>query len=78
MDRENYDDLVAMCPDGCEHRLGMFLAYAPHLDMDEVPDPYYGGEVGFERVCAIIEEAAAGLLAELRTRLGEAVRSERP
>jgi protein-tyrosine phosphatase len=32
----------------------------------EVPDPYYGGEQGFERVLDMVEEASQGLLAHLR------------
>jgi len=35
-----------------------------------VPDPYYGGEHGFERVLDMIEEASHGLLAHLRQRHG--------
>ncbi|KAF8060065.1 Zeaxanthin epoxidase [Scenedesmus sp. PABB004] len=30
---------------------------------DEVPDPYYGGAAGFERVLDLLDDAAAGLLA---------------
>jgi protein-tyrosine phosphatase len=33
---------------------------------DEVPDPYYGGLDGFDRVFDICEAACAGLLAHLR------------
>jgi protein-tyrosine phosphatase len=31
----------------------------------EVPDPYYGGEEGFEEVLDILEDACAGLLRQL-------------
>lgn len=33
----------------------------------DVPDPYYGGEDGFDHVLDLVEAACAGLLAELRT-----------
>jgi protein-tyrosine phosphatase len=33
----------------------------------DVPDPYYGGEDGFDHVIDLVEAACAGLLAELRT-----------
>jgi low molecular weight protein-tyrosine phosphatase len=36
----------------------------------DVPDPYYGGEDGFERVLDLVEAACRGLLAEVRARLG--------
>ncbi len=68
MDRENYDDLMSLSPSGTADRVRMFLGFAPHLDHDEVPDPYYGGPDGFDRVLDMIEEAAAGLLEEIRTR----------
>lgn len=32
----------------------------------EVPDPYYGGPEGFERVLDLLEDACAGLLEDLR------------
>lgn len=35
----------------------------------EVPDPYDGGETGFERVLDLIEDACAGVLLALRPRL---------
>jgi protein-tyrosine phosphatase len=38
------------------------LDYAPHLTVREVPDPYYGGSYGFERVLDLVEEASEGLL----------------
>jgi len=46
--------------------LGLFMDYAqPSLGQD-VPDPYYGGADGFERVLDMIEQAAAGLLHRLQ------------
>jgi protein-tyrosine phosphatase len=66
MDRENYAILSALCPPGSENRLRMFMEFAPHLAIEEVPDPYYGGTSGFERVFDMVEEAARGLLAEIR------------
>jgi protein-tyrosine phosphatase len=33
----------------------------------DVPDPYYGGEDGFDHVLDLVEAACAGLLAELRS-----------
>jgi protein-tyrosine phosphatase len=48
----------------------LFLEYAPDLGANEVPDPYYGGATGFERVLDLIEEASQGLLAEIRQQHG--------
>jgi protein-tyrosine phosphatase len=68
MDRDNYLCLQDICPVGEEHKLQLFLSYAPHLELDEVPDPYYGGPTGFERVLDMIEAAAEGLLEDIRLR----------
>jgi protein-tyrosine phosphatase len=62
MDRENYNDLLAICPPGQEARLHLFLDFAPQRSEQEVPDPYYGGVAGFDRVFDLVEEAARGLL----------------
>ena len=66
MDSDNYEILAASCPSGFESRLRLFLEFAPDLDAREVPDPYYGGTSGFERVLDMIEMASAGLLADIR------------
>ncbi len=68
MDRDNYQILQGVCPLGEEHRLKLFLEYAPDIPEDEVPDPYYGGPNGFERVMDMIAIASEGLLAEIRTK----------
>jgi len=66
MDRSNYEDLSAQCDPAQLVKLRMFLEFAPDLGVHEVPDPYYGGVTGFERVLDLIEEAAQGLLTEIR------------
>lgn len=68
MDRDNLSILADICPVGSEHKLQLFLSYASDLETDEVPDPYYGGPMGFERVLDMIEEAANGLLQDIQSR----------
>lgn len=65
MDRDNLACLQERCPDEHRHKLSLLLTYAPHLGIEEVPDPYYGGPHGFERVLDMIEAAAQGLLASI-------------
>lgn len=65
MDRENHANLHAIAgPHG--HKVRLFMEYSGKFDESEVPDPYYGGPNGFERVLDMIEDAAEGLLEELR------------
>ena len=70
MDRENYEDLHEICPSGLESRIRLFMEFAPNRPEKEVPDPYFGGAGGFDRVLDMIEDAAQGLLEDIqRTRL---------
>ena len=66
MDESNYHDLAAIAPQHHLDKLKMFLDYAPELQIKEVPDPYYGGQNGFERVLDMVEIASKGLLDELK------------
>ena len=66
MDSSNFEDLASNCPPEHEAKLRLFMEFAADLETNEVPDPYYGGTTGFERVLDLIEEASAGLLAEIR------------
>jgi protein-tyrosine phosphatase len=70
MDRENYQDLLDICPPGHESRIRLFMEFAANRPEEEVPDPYFGGVSGFDRVLDMIEDAARGLLEDIRrTRL---------
>jgi len=62
MDRVNLETLARVCPQAQAHKLRLFLEYAPMRPEREVPDPYLGGEGGFERVLDMVEDAARGLL----------------
>jgi len=67
MDDENYAALINACPASHKHKVQYFLDYAPQLTAREVPDPYYGGEYGFERVLDMIEAASTGFLVSLQS-----------
>ena len=68
MDQDNYHGLCAICPPGQERKIGLFMDYAPHMGYREVPDPYYGGAQGFEKVFDMVEAASNGLLEDIRRR----------
>ncbi|MFN4148382.1 MAG: low molecular weight protein-tyrosine-phosphatase [Rhodocyclaceae bacterium] len=65
MDRDNLALLRELCPVEHHGKLGLFLEFAPHLEFDEVPDPYYGGPEGFDIVLDLVEAASEGLLSRL-------------
>jgi protein-tyrosine phosphatase len=65
MDRQNLAELRRRAPAQYRERVRLFLEFAPELEAHDVPDPYYGGEAGFEEVLDLTEQAARGLLAHL-------------
>jgi len=66
MDADNYAVLMEASPEEYKDKISYFLDYAPHLKTREVPDPYYGGKYGFERVLDLIEVASEGFLSNLQ------------
>ena len=66
MDRANLAILRRITPPDSDIQAKLFLEYARHHTEREVPDPYYGGAGGFERVLDMVEDAAQGLLEEIR------------
>ncbi|MEM9470382.1 MAG: low molecular weight protein-tyrosine-phosphatase [Pseudomonadota bacterium] len=68
MDRSNYARLREMQPDGSTGRVHLFLEFAGELPVREVPDPYYGGEDGFDHALDLIEQAARGLVTHIAAR----------
>ncbi len=68
MDHANLAMLYRLCPQTHHERLGFFLEYASRHEEREVPDPYFGGADGFERVLDMVEDAAEGLLVHIRKR----------
>lgn len=64
-DKSNLSDLKAICPKQYQHKLKLFLSYGDN-EVDEIPDPYYGGDHGFERVLDLIENACIAFLQQLK------------
>ncbi len=61
MDEENLMMLQEICPEGHEGKLCLLLDFSTDSVLREVPDPYYGGKRGFERVLDLVEDASNGL-----------------
>jgi len=75
-DLDDYDYIITMDDSNMTNVRGLgtargvvrpLLQYAPHLNITEVPDPYYTG--GFEGVYRMIDAACDGLLAAMREEL---------
>ena len=65
MDNLNLVNLMRLCPDDHKYKIKLMLDYLPGHSLNEVPDPYYGGERGFEEVLDILEEAIEALYEDL-------------
>tara|TARA_B100000900_G_scaffold160194_1_gene136036 strand:+ start:91 stop:570 length:480 start_codon:yes stop_codon:yes gene_type:complete len=63
MDRANHEAMTDLGAE--EGKLHLLLEWHPSPDIDEVPDPYYGGEDGFVRMYELIEVACGKLLEEM-------------
>jgi protein-tyrosine phosphatase len=66
MDRDNHANLLRMAPSAeAGARVRLLRSFEPDASDTCVPDPYYGGPEGFERVFQICDAACRGLLAHL-------------
>ena len=69
MDRSNFEDVISLSEkdNNINHiaEIKPILAYSKNINLLDVPDPYYGGEKGFDDVLDILDDAISCLLAEL-------------
>ena len=66
MDRSNLADMLALKPDETRTRVKLMLEYSDKFEQQEVPDPYFGND-GFDLVFEMIDDAARGLLNDIRS-----------
>lgn len=71
MDRQNKEDIIAAferwkhretLPADAAKKVQLMCSYCKRHNETEVPDPYYGGQQGFEKVLDILEDACESLL----------------
>lgn len=65
MDSDNQRNLLNLAPEGHEQKIRLMLEFTSLYSENDVPDPYYGGPRGFDRVYDLIESASEGLLDEI-------------
>jgi protein-tyrosine phosphatase len=59
MDQDNYDDVIDM--GGDHNKTKLLLSYVGNEEVTEVPDPYFGGDDGFDDVVKLINDAVIKL-----------------
>jgi protein-tyrosine phosphatase len=71
IDQSVWESLRSGCPSGSESKLHLLRSFDPDSPPGAgVPDPYYGGDQGFEHVLDLCEAACRGLLGDVQRRLG--------
>lgn len=67
MDRDNYRQIAALDPKGGKNsgKVRLMCDFCTSHSLKEVPDPYYGGEEGFNFVIELLEDACNGLIDHL-------------
>ncbi|WP_024612192.1 low molecular weight protein-tyrosine-phosphatase [Pseudoalteromonas sp. TB64] len=63
-DKQNLTDLKERCPVHLQYKLALFLEFGEQ-SVSAIPDPYYGGDDGFENVLNLIEAASDKILSKI-------------
>jgi protein-tyrosine phosphatase len=71
MDEDNLEALREVASDEHHQKIRLFLEFAGVESRQNVPDPYYGGPIGFERVLDMVEEATDTLVSRLEALMSE-------
>lgn len=63
MDQSNYNNIISLARDQADEQKVRLILNESHPGMDlEVPDPYYGGDQGFENVYRMLDEACDAII----------------
>ena len=68
MDNDNLNAVKSLTKDQnnpVNSKIRLILSYSKNSQLDEVPDPYYGGQNGFDKVIDLLDDAIDGLIDSL-------------
>jgi len=68
MDNDNLDAVKSLIKDHnkpINSKIKLILSYSKNSQLEEVPDPYYGGKSGFDKVLDLLDDAIEGLIDSL-------------
>ena len=68
IDKDNLNAVKSLTKDQknpINSKIKLILNYSKNTQLDEVPDPYYGGQNGFEKVIDLLDDAMDGLIDSL-------------
>ena len=68
MDQENYENILTLDQTKqYQHKVRLMCEFCSRHTLKEVPDPYYGGQEGFNQVIDLLIDACEGLLTKIRS-----------
>ncbi|MDZ8140189.1 MAG: low molecular weight protein-tyrosine-phosphatase [Nostoc sp. DedQUE04] len=68
MDRENYENILTLDrTKQYQHKVCLMCEFCSRHTLKEVPDPYYGGQEGFNQVIDLLIDACEGLLTKVKS-----------
>jgi len=68
MDNDNLDAVKSLIPGNMKQintKIKLILSFSKKTQLEEVPDPYYGGQDGFDKVLDLLDDAVDGLIDSL-------------
>ena len=68
MDNDNLNAVKSLMKDNkdlANSKIKLILSYSKNSKLEEVPDPYYGGQKGFDKVLDLLDDAIDGLIDSL-------------
>ena len=68
MDNDNLDAVKSLISGNINHvntKVKLILSYSKKTHLKEVPDPYFGGQDGFDKVLDLLDDAIDGLIDSL-------------
>ncbi|GAA5121648.1 low molecular weight phosphotyrosine protein phosphatase [Luteolibacter yonseiensis] len=69
MDESNHTDVMGIDHTGAHHgKIRTLVSFCREHDDLRVPDPYYGGQIGFNHVISLLEDGCAGILDSLKSK----------
>lgn len=68
LDRGHLRRLERLCPPNARADVRLLMEFASDRALEDVPDPYYGGDAGFEHALDLIEAGVRGIIAEINGR----------
>jgi protein-tyrosine phosphatase len=68
MDQENYENILSLDQtEQYQHKVRLMCEFCSRHSLKEVPDPYYGGQEGFNQVIDLLIDACEGLLTKVKS-----------